>query len=119
MDNRNYRRQRYRPEWENMPEYELWIERVHNDDFRARCRVSNREFLAHSIRTHAGSAVHQRAMGLDNDRDNHDEVIRRKVNVAIIKLCAVFAEHNLAFLLANHLISVIKEISADEDCVEI
>ena len=41
------------------------------------------------------------------------------MNVAIIKLCAVFAEHNLAFLLANHLISVIKEISADEDCVEI
>ena len=115
---RNYRLQRYRVEWENMPEYQFWIQRVHGDDLRARCRVCNREFLCRSIRTHAASAIYQRAMGLNND-DDRNEIINRKVNIAIIKLCAVFAEHNLAFLLANHLIPVIKDISADEDCEEI
>ena len=39
--------------------------------------------------------------------------------VLLMKLAAVFADHNLAFLLADCLIPVIKDISDDRDCREI
>lgn len=41
------------------------------------------------------------------------------MQIAKLRLCGVFAEHNLAFLLADHLIPVIKDISADPDAPEI
>ena len=79
------------------------------------------------IREHRETANHRRNVNREaanngyngfviNDRE---DIINRKVQRARIKLSAVFAEHNLAFLLAEHLIPVIKYISFDEDCREI
>jgi len=120
-----YRQQRFRREWQNIPEYSEWLEPVPGTDLRARCTICVREFSARltNIQIHAPSILHRNAValrnGVANVENERENVINRKVRRAIIKLCAVFAEHNLAFLLANHLFPVLKAISIDEDSQEI
>ena len=58
----------------------------------------------------------------DNNRppdDNREKILNQKVKRAKIKLGAMFAEHNLAFILGDHLIPILKDICFDIDCREI
>lgn len=129
----NHRRQRYRVEWKDRVEYRDWLRSVVGNDNRARCTFCVVEFTArlYVIDRHKETLTHQRNVNarqrnneevhdIENQRHiDHNELVRRKVQVASIKLSAIFAEHNLAFLLANHLIPVLKDISFDVDSREI
>lgn len=118
----NHRVQRYRAEWENRPECQQWLRPVPATDTRARCIACNSEFSARlqTILDHERSAHHQqRAARGGFDGYERERRIDRKVKTAMVKICAVFVEHNLAFLLADHLIPVLKEIGNDEDSAEV
>ena len=124
--NRNYREQRYRVEWEQNPEFRNWLQAVPDTPNRAQCTLCNSTFRAslYAIREHRETAKHRRNENrrYDNNRppdDDREEILNRKVNRAKIKLCAMFAEHNLAFLLGDHLIPILKDICFDIDCREI
>ncbi|KAL7305551.1 hypothetical protein TKK_0002286 [Trichogramma kaykai] len=117
----NHRRQRYRAEWENDIQFRDWLRPFEGDEYRAYCVYCERDFWAtpRNCEIHAESERH---IGIVNDMNgviDEDQRIGAKVNAAIIKLTAVFTEHYLAFFLANHLITVVKDISADDDCQKI
>ena len=118
----------YRIEWEQMPEFREWLSGVPNQPTLAQCLFCEYQFNAriHIIRDHSISDTHRREFlnRLPEDANvidflNNDEIIDRKVHRAEMKIAAVFAEHNLAFLLADCLIPVLKHISDDRDCREI
>lgn len=113
----NYRAQRFREAW--LQEYPGWLRPVANDEFRAYCQACQIFMNAHktTIDNHFRSERHaQIVFELDGVVINERaEELKVKVARAEMKICAVFAEHNLAFLLADDLIPVIKEISADRD----
>ena len=46
LNNNNYRRQRYRVQWEENPEFRDWLQSVPGDENRARCTVCNSTFRA-------------------------------------------------------------------------
>ena len=94
-----------------MPEFEQWLRPVLGNNLRARYRICNHEFVASlkNIRIHAESDRYIRAIDLANGiADEREERISEKVNRALIKLSAVFAENNLAFILADNLTPVLK-----------
>ena len=92
MEMFNYRVQRYRGEWEDIPEFENRLRRVPGDDNRARCVYCHTDFNAQlaSIREHLQTARHRR--NDPNRADPREDEINRKVKIAKIKLSAVFAD---------------------------
>ena len=125
---REPRVQRYRQEWEQIPEYREWLRGIENQPTRAQCIFCHIPFNSRldTIRDHSISAAHRREFfnRLPEDVNvinylNNDEIIDRKVHRAKMKVAAVFADHNLPFWLAECLIPVIKDISDDRDCREI
>ncbi|XP_026829030.1 zinc finger protein 862-like [Ooceraea biroi] len=53
-----------------------------------------------------------------NDNNNNDLTHRNKVKRAEIKLAAFFAEHNVAFLTADYLVPLLKNICIDSEIVQ-
>lgn len=120
-------RQVFREEWLNNPDFARWLGRVGGNPYRARCLIcpeEHRTFNAtlFTIQRHALTRRHIIAYNINYGRDpenNPNATLRRKAAIAEIRLSAVFAEHSLAFILANHRIPVCKQISDDEDAKEI
>lgn len=121
-------RQNIRQVWfENHPEWREFLVPDPNDPTRIRCVLCNplrvnpnfdrRTTLVarlEIIQRHLNTRKHLRRAG--NERQvNFD----RKVAKAVLKISAIFAEHNLAFLLADHMIYVMRQISDDPECRDI
>ncbi|XP_066589338.1 uncharacterized protein [Prorops nasuta] len=128
----NYRQQKYRKEWENVPEFINWLQPVLNATNLTKCIFCNCLFGARlqTIKDHSRSIRHRRELNRvrmlepnnnvnDIIEENDREILKTKVDKAKLNICAIFAEHNLAFLLADHLLPVLKKINDDVDCREI
>lgn len=128
QQNVNHRVQNVREEWfQQNPDWrEIFIPDPNNPT-RIRCircypmamyqQFNNRNTMLARLETinrHTATQKHRRNVGNPQQLQ-----LDRKVAIATLKLSVVFAEHNLAFLLANHLVKVIKDISDDPDCREI
>lgn len=118
-----HRKQKYRCEWESDKLFKGWLKPVKNNSFKAKCIKCQVSFLSElsTIKKHATSKAHNNAVNATKGSQNifstfmsnAQDPIADKVKTAEIKLCALLAEHNCAFLLVNHLIPLLKEIFSD------
>lgn len=120
MNNNGPRIRRYQNAWNDIDEFRNWLEAVPNDETRARCNLCNREFEAHltMIRRHRETAVHGRSEYRLNNRNIINQRAHEldvKVARYIMKFSGLYSEHNYAFLSANHLGQLVKEVATDPD----
>lgn len=122
-----HRAQHYRTDWESAPEFQKWLQPDRSDKLKAKCKVCNTSFKAEItvLKNHGKSKHHKERMkGTVVNQPGiqtffHDSMNTSKkspqylAKVAEVKIAAVFAEHNLAFSLADHLGSVLKDCFPD------
>lgn len=112
------RLQRFRPEWQEEPEFRAWLMPVPGTDTRARCAICPREFNAafQVVQTHSNSEAHRQAC-VRRRLPGYEREIRlaNQVDTGTLKLAGVFADRNLAFLLADYLTPVMKSIDPESE----
>lgn len=115
-----HRKQKYRHEWESDKLFKGWLKPEKHNSFKTKCIICQVSFISElsSIKKHAVSKAHENAVNATKGSQkifstflsNTQDPIADKVKTAEIKLSALLAEHNCAFLLVDHLIPLLKEI---------
>lgn len=116
--------QKFRPEWLKEKEFEGWLEEIVSDTCKCKCLACNVQLLCgkSELLKHANSKKHKhnvkdykntRSVDTFFTKQKQLEKQVEKVKRAEIKLAAVFADHNVSFLLIDHLMPVLRDMFDD------
>ncbi|XP_008179068.1 uncharacterized protein LOC103308104 [Acyrthosiphon pisum] len=123
-ERQKHRKQQYRDEWEMDPKYKNWLRPEKDDKFRGKCIQCQVSFSSElsCIKKHLASKIHTKS-SISNSISTKSimstflstskDPLDKQVKNAEIKLAAMLAEHNAAFLFIDHLVPVLKEIFPD------
>ena len=121
---KNYE-QKYRAEWEKIPELKPWLTRSRRDVNKAFCKICNKEMTPKvpHLKRHVESELHQKsAAGASTSGslpDFMDKVGSAKktdqVDKSELLLAGFIAEHDLPMMLSDHLVPLIKNICPDSN----
>lgn len=107
-------RRKFRDAWMDKDDYREWLRRVEDIPNKAKCVVCNVDFAAEitSIKRHKISKFHElqitRVRTRQNAPENANHQVEERVTRAEYKLAAFFAEHDLSFNSADHLVDLLK-----------
>ncbi|XP_046671170.1 E3 SUMO-protein ligase KIAA1586-like [Homalodisca vitripennis] len=116
-----HKQQKYRSQWENDDRFKKWLEADKTNAFKAHCRLCNVSMNAELIvlKNHDKSKKHQELM-LNLKHKSQPKItalgfVKKmpqnvKSQTVEIKLAGFFAEHNISFNVADHLIHLLKKL---------
>lgn len=110
------RKRKFRDAWLDNDAYRDWLGRVEDNPNKAKCTVCHADFAADitSIKRHKLSKFHTSQVGRErtcqsaSDADHHHQ--EDHITRAEYKLAAFFAEHDLSFNTADHLVDLLKDL---------
>lgn len=120
---------RFQASWLEINEFKNWLT-LHPDNKKAYCTVCDKvltcgksELYKHAGGTRHIKNIHDRKF-VNNNRENSSALLPtasnienmdhiNKVKSAEIRLAALFAEHNVAFRVAEHMVPLIKDICSN------
>lgn len=125
-----HRQQKFRDAWLKQEDFKLWLARVHDDPFKAKCKQCNMTFNAELIviKNHSKSQAHQRRVATIATQPKINSFLKHSCNEIPdnklatkkleIKLCAFIAEHNISLRILDHLTDLLKTSVSDSDIVK-
>ena len=114
----------FQHKWLDMPEFKGWLQPVPGDQHAARCsccgvvlgagkselsRHAQRPKHLANVKAIKSTVPAYKRFPKSNERKEHENDVKRME----VQLSAFFAEHNVAYLPAGHLVSVIKKGAED------
>lgn len=128
----SHRMQKFRNIWLTQEEYKLWLAKVSDDSYKAKCKLCNTTFTAEMtvIKNHLKAQSHQRRsiqasqLKIKNfltDSSNTTDVsvkLKEATRRFEIKLCAFIAEHNISLRVLDHLAPLIQNSVTDSAIVK-
>lgn len=113
--------QKFKEEWLELPQFAGWLKKHPSDNFLCLCTVCNSQLRCgkSELEKHAGRDKHKKNVAIKRNVQpvqtffESKTLHSRKVSEAEIKLAALFAHHNLAFQVVEHLVPVLKECFPD------
>lgn len=122
--------QKFRNSWLTQKDFKLWLTKISDDPYKARCKLCNTIFTVELtvIKNHLKAQSHQRKSiqasqqkirNFLNDSTNTDvSKIKEATKRFEIKLCAFIAEHNISLKILDHLTPLIQNSVTDSDIVK-
>lgn len=115
-----HRLQKYRYNWERLPQFQSWLCSDNSSSFKAKCRLCNISLQAELsiIKRHGKSTKHlERCADIcpKVQKTVKENIIAVNNNVlqAEIQLCGFFVAHNIPFSIMDHLSAVLKNCFND------
>lgn len=118
-----WRKQKFNHDWLQLAEFNSWLRAVPEDEYSCRCVACNCTLSCgkSELQKHSKGKKHLNKVKLIARNTSMDSFFKPKASTNEdklvqnfeMRLCAFFAEHNVALQIVDHLVPLLKEISPD------